>query len=79
MAKPKGFAHHAKAAQAAHDCGDHDAANHHIGKMFGMNRNAKKGLTSRVAEIAEEVEEATPATQKSSIRGNFAKLKGKSA
>lgn len=76
MAKPKGFADHAKAAKEAHDCGDHDAAYHHIGKMFGLNRKAKKGASM---ELAEEVEEAIPATQKGSIRGNFAKLRGKSA
>lgn len=75
MAKPKGFAHHAKAAREAHDSGDHDTANHHIGKMFGLNRHAKRGTTPRVIEEAVEEVAELPA-QKSNIRGNFAKLRG---
>lgn len=76
MAKPKGFAHHAKAAKDAHDSGDHDTANHHIGKMFGLNRHAKKGTTPRmVEEAAEEVAELPP--QKGNIRGNFARLRSR--
>jgi hypothetical protein len=50
MTKPPGFAHHAKAAKKAHDMGDHATANHHIGKMFGLNRNAQRGTTIESGE-----------------------------
>lgn len=84
MAKPPGFSHHAKAAKAAHDCGDHDTANHHIGKMFGLNRKAKKGAFSGpVMEIAEEVAEipespkGQPSDHRAKLAANFAKMRGK--
>lgn len=85
MAKPPGFAHHAKLAKAAHETGDHSAANHHIGKMFALNRKANKerdffipdGGYEPIPGPIPEPENTVPSGKRGHVAGNFAKLRGR--
>lgn len=75
MPKPPGFSHHAKAAKAAHDAGDHRTAHHHIGKMFGINRRAEKGGTAP-ADVPGPMPVSPPAAPRSKHSSVFARLRG---
>jgi len=71
MAKNTGFAHHSKAAHAAHTAGDHATAARHIGKMFAMNRHAQRGSQQADPMEASEPGEAMPGAPEPRGLGNW--------